>query len=77
MTERWIPACAGMTEETDGFDESNPYRTLSLIPHRNGRYYDKFAPGVVQICHSYSCFSVIFALGVVQYFYEGGSNLDP
>jgi hypothetical protein len=21
----WIPAFAGMTEETDGFDESNPY----------------------------------------------------
>ena len=38
---------------------------------------EKFAPGVVQICHSYSRFSVIFALGVVQYFYEGGSNLDP
>ena len=21
----WIPAFTGMTEETDGFDESNPY----------------------------------------------------
>jgi len=38
---------------------------------------EKFAPGVVQICHSYSRFSAIFAPGVVQYLYEGGSNLDP
>jgi len=24
----WIPAFAGMTEETDGFDESNPCPSL-------------------------------------------------
>jgi hypothetical protein len=32
----WIPAFAGMTEEIDGFDESNPYlfietRNLQLV----------------------------------------------
>jgi hypothetical protein len=27
----WIPAFAGMTEKTDGFDESNPY-LLNTIP---------------------------------------------
>ena len=42
-----------------------------------GNIEEIFTPGVVQICHSYSRFSVIFALGVVQYFYKGGSNLDP
>jgi len=33
MTERWIPACAGMTEETDGSDKSDPY--ISEIDRRD------------------------------------------
>jgi hypothetical protein len=27
----WIPVFAGMTEETDGFDESNPYKELKTV----------------------------------------------
>ena len=33
MTERWIPACAGMTEETDSSDKSDPY--ISEIDRRD------------------------------------------
>jgi hypothetical protein len=38
---------------------------------------DKFALGVVQIWNDFNDSVVIFAPGVVQYFYIGGSNLDP
>jgi len=56
---------AGMTEEK-----------IQRNLHHGGNI-EIFAPGVVQIFRSYSRFGIIFALGVVQYFYEGGSNLDP
>ena len=38
---------------------------------------DKIALGVVQIWNDFNDSVVIFAPGVVKYFREGGSNLNP
>ncbi len=43
----------------------------------NNLNHDKFALGVVQIWNDFNDSVFIFAPGVVQYFSEGGSNLDP
>jgi len=32
----WIPAFAGMTEETDGLDKSSPYLDRRACPRENG-----------------------------------------
>ena len=55
-----------------GMTEKKIQRNL----HHGGNI-EIFAPRVVQIWNDFNDDVVIFALGVVQYFYEGGSNLDP